>query len=97
MAQNSQATQEPKVKVSRIGKAPITIPAGVKVNVEGSTVKVEGPKGKSNKINSLDKGTLDLIRNAGFGASEDMKLNDKLIKSKGIDLIINVSKHSLAQ
>lgn len=46
MAQNSQATQEPKVKVSRIGKAPITIPAGVKVNVEGSTVKVEGPKGK---------------------------------------------------
>ena len=55
-------------------------------------VPVEGSKGKSNKINSLDKGTLDLIRNAGFGASEDMKLNDKLIKSKGIDLIINVSK-----
>ena len=46
MAQNSQAAQEPKVKVSRIGKSPITIPAGVKVNVEGSLVKVEGPKGK---------------------------------------------------
>ena len=46
MAKESQKTQEPKVKVSRIGKAPITIPAGVKVNVSGLTVAVEGPKGK---------------------------------------------------
>ena len=46
MAKVSQETQEPKVKVSRIGKAPITIPAGVKVNVAGPTVSVEGPKGK---------------------------------------------------
>ena len=27
MAQNSQTAQKPKVKVSRIGKTPITIPA----------------------------------------------------------------------
>ena len=46
MAKESQKTQEPKVKVSRIGKSPITIPAGVKVNVSGLTVSVEGPKGK---------------------------------------------------
>lgn len=46
MAKESQKTQEPKVKVSRIGKSPITIPAGVKVNVSGLTVAVEGPKGK---------------------------------------------------
>jgi large subunit ribosomal protein L6 len=32
--------------MSRIGKQPVAIPAGVKVNVAGSTVKVEGPKGK---------------------------------------------------
>jgi large subunit ribosomal protein L6 len=32
--------------MSRIGKQPITIPAGVKVNLAGSVVKVEGPKGK---------------------------------------------------
>ena len=32
--------------MSRIGKQPITIPAGVKVAVGGGTVKVEGPKGK---------------------------------------------------
>jgi large subunit ribosomal protein L6 len=32
--------------MSRIGKAPVALPAGVKVNVSGQTVKVEGPKGK---------------------------------------------------
>jgi large subunit ribosomal protein L6 len=32
--------------MSRIGKQPIRIPAGVKVQVEGLTVRAEGPKGK---------------------------------------------------
>jgi len=32
--------------VSRIGKLPLTIPAGVKVAVDVSAVRVEGPKGK---------------------------------------------------
>src|SRR5436190_22791175 len=32
--------------MSRIGKQPITIPAKVKVDVKGSRVFVEGPKGK---------------------------------------------------
>ena len=32
-------------QMSRIGKQPVVIPAGVKVNVAGTTVKVEGPKG----------------------------------------------------
>ncbi len=31
--------------MSRIGKQPVAIPAGVKVQVEGSKVRVEGPKG----------------------------------------------------
>jgi large subunit ribosomal protein L6 len=31
--------------MSRIGKQPITLPAGVKYAVEGNTVKVTGPKG----------------------------------------------------
>lgn len=31
--------------MSRIGKLPITIPSGVDVSVEGSTVTVKGPKG----------------------------------------------------
>jgi large subunit ribosomal protein L6 len=32
--------------MSRIGKAPITVPSGVEVGVAGSTVKVKGPKGE---------------------------------------------------
>ncbi len=32
--------------MSRIGKLPITVPAGVTVTVDGSTVSVKGPKGE---------------------------------------------------
>jgi large subunit ribosomal protein L6 len=32
--------------MSRIGKRPVAIPDGVKVAVEGRTIRVEGPKGK---------------------------------------------------
>lgn len=39
---NRQVVQE----MSRIGKTPVPILDGVKVNVDGQTVSVEGPKGK---------------------------------------------------
>lgn len=32
--------------MSRVGRLPVQIPAGVKVNVQGSTVNVKGPKGE---------------------------------------------------
>lgn len=32
--------------MSRIGKLPIAVPAGVKVDIQGNVVSVEGPKGK---------------------------------------------------
>jgi len=32
--------------VSRIGRMPVAVPAGVKVDIEGSYVKVSGPKGQ---------------------------------------------------
>jgi large subunit ribosomal protein L6 len=32
--------------MSRIGKIPVKVPAGVKVNFSGTTINVEGPKGK---------------------------------------------------
>jgi len=32
--------------MSRIGKAPITIPSGVEITVEGGEIKVDGPKGQ---------------------------------------------------
>ena len=31
--------------MSRIGRKPITVPAGVEIKIEGQTVKVKGPKG----------------------------------------------------
>ena len=31
--------------MSRIGRKPIVIPAGVEVKIEGNTVTVKGPKG----------------------------------------------------
>jgi large subunit ribosomal protein L6 len=34
--------------VSRIGKQPVPVPSGVEVKIEGSTVKVKGPKGELN-------------------------------------------------
>jgi len=36
--------------MSRIGKQPITIPAGVKYAVEGNSIKVTGPKGAVNSV-----------------------------------------------
>ena len=36
--------------MSRIGRKPITIPAGVKYTVQGNNVLVEGPKGKVNAL-----------------------------------------------
>ena len=32
--------------MSRIGKKPIAVPSGVKVNIQGNLVSVQGPKGK---------------------------------------------------
>ena len=54
--------------MSRIGKKPIPIPAGVKVNVTNGTVSAEGPKGKlsqpvpSGLSASLDANTLVITR-----------------------------------
>jgi len=56
--------------MSRIGNKIITLPAGVKVAVNGSTIKVEGPKGKAS--HSLPKplaarleGSVLTIKNEG--------------------------------
>ena len=35
--------------MSRIGKQPVPIPEKVKVDIKGTTVHIEGPKGKVNK------------------------------------------------
>ena len=41
--------------MSRIGRLPITVPAGVTVDVQGSVVKVSGPKGTLTRELATDK------------------------------------------
>jgi large subunit ribosomal protein L6 len=54
--------------MSRIGKAPITIPSGVEITVEGGEVKVNGPKGQlsqnigSEITASIEEGLLTVQR-----------------------------------
>jgi len=56
--------------MSRIGKKPILVPQGVKVAVDGQTVKAEGPKGKLNQTVhdalsvSLDENVLTVGRSS---------------------------------
>lgn len=40
--------------MSRIGRAPITVPAGVEVSIDGTTVTVKGPKGQLTQTLSPD-------------------------------------------
>jgi large subunit ribosomal protein L6 len=54
--------------VSRIGRMPVTVPAGVQVQVEGSTLRVKGPKGElkqtfpSEMIIQLEEGVVTVQR-----------------------------------
>ena len=53
--------------MSRIGKKPITLPAGVKYTVSGNTVLVEGPKGK---VTALLPGGITLVQKDGAIVAE---------------------------
>ena len=53
--------------MSRIGKNPIAVPAGVDIKIDGNTITVKGPKGEvSQKVDlveaSLEDGQLTLSR-----------------------------------
>ena len=54
--------------MSRIGKAPIAVPSGVKIDMKGSSVSVQGPKGKLSQefhpdmMFELEDGTLRVKR-----------------------------------
>ena len=44
--------------MSRIGRLPISVPAGVEVKVDGNLVTVKGPKGElSHKVASHHRGS----------------------------------------
>jgi large subunit ribosomal protein L6 len=67
--------------MSRIGKKPIALPAGVKwtVNEEGTSVLVEGPKGK---VNALLPGGIKLVVKEGQLVAE--RENDKQAAFHGL-------------
>ncbi len=54
--------------MSRIGKKPVAVPTGVTVTIDGSTVKVKGPKGELSRIVhrdmqvAVDGGTVTVTR-----------------------------------
>lgn len=55
--------------MSRIGRLPITVPAGVDVSIDGQTVQVKGPKGELShivaepiKIDRNDSGEIEVTR-----------------------------------
>jgi large subunit ribosomal protein L6 len=41
---------EAQIKLSRVGKRPVSIPKGVTVNVKDTKVEIQGPKGKLQKV-----------------------------------------------
>ena len=48
--------------MSRIGRLPVTVPAGVDVTIDGSTVTVKGPKGQL---------ALDVVEPISVGRADD--------------------------
>jgi large subunit ribosomal protein L6 len=58
--------------MSRVGKAPIKIQQGVKVEIKGDVVKVEGPKGKLS--HTIPRGVSAKVDNGSVIVSRDEKL-----------------------
>lgn len=56
--------------MSRVGRLPIAVPGGVQINIDGSLVKVKGPKGELARAFSpligiaLDNGQIAITRNS---------------------------------
>jgi len=75
--------------MSRIGKLPITVPAGVTVTVDGSTVKVKGPKGEL--THKLPGGiTIDRADNTLNVKRESDETNHKSLHGLSRSLIANM-------
>src|SRR5262249_49112222 len=69
--------------MSRIGKKPIGIPAGVKIQVDGNVVRAEGPKGR--------------LAQAGPSRSAARPDNDQLLLTRDTDARTVRALHGLAR
>ncbi len=59
-------------------------------NEEVPTTRVRGNTVKANKIQALDKDTMELLHAHGMQTTEDANLSKKLLSSKGIDKLLNL-------
>ncbi|MFZ5802307.1 MAG: 50S ribosomal protein L6 [Candidatus Omnitrophota bacterium] len=81
--------------MSRIGKKIITVPAGVKVKIDGGKVFVEGPKGKLEQVIhprvevTLKDGAITVARHTDIGA--DRALHG-LVRSLIVNMIQGVTQ-----
>ena len=81
--------------MSRIGKIPVAIPSGVTAVVDGSTVKVKGPKGELSRVLSggvtakIDSGRLVLSRASD---SQDHRAQHGLFRSLVQGMVEGVEK-----
>lgn len=77
--------------MSRIGKKPITIPQGVKLNIKGQELSVEGPKGKTS-LNCHGRITLEAKDNQLIVKSALANRIDKSLHGLTRSLIANMIK-----
>ncbi len=81
--------------MSRIGKNPITLPAGVEVSVEGVTVKVQGAKGTISKDISKDLSVEqqgNIINIVNNGKTKESKAMHGLYRQLINNMVIGVSE-----
>ena len=86
--------------MSRIGRLPITVPAGVEINLDGQTVTVKGPKGslvhivaEPIRVEKTEDGTLSVTRPNDERASRSLHgLSRTLVNNMVIGVTEGYSK-----
>ena len=81
--------------MSRIGKSPITVPAGVEVKVDGTVVTVKGPKGTlsqnigKNLTVNLENNVITIVNN---GREKDSNAKYGLYRQLINNMVVGVSE-----
>jgi large subunit ribosomal protein L6 len=81
--------------MSRVAKNPITVPAGVEVNLDGGAISVKGPMGTMNHaMTSLVKVTLDngVLQVAATGESRESRAMSGTTRALLANMVLGVSK-----
>ena len=81
--------------MSRIGKSPVTIPSGVEVKVDGTTISVKGPKGElAQEMDSCVSANIegDTITFTRESDAPDHKAKHGLYRSLVNNMVVGVSE-----